>query len=96
MRLLAKRTSQFANLHIGFKPVCIHHVSYSFQQYSTEIQQLKPSATMGEQLLQEQPDLTTWSADQLIARVTFLEQQLKEQTVKCVCPGAQLETALIA
>lgn len=95
MRLLAKRTSQFANLHVGFKPNCMHYVSSSFRQY-TEIQQLKPSATMGEQLLQEQPDLTTWSADQLIARVTFLEQQLKEQALKCVRPSAQLETALIA
>lgn len=95
MRLLAKRTPQFANLHFGVKPLCMHYVSSFFKQYS-EIQQLKPSATMGEQLLQEPPDLSTWSVDQLIARVTFLEQQLKEQTLKCLCPSAQLQTVLIA
>lgn len=93
MRFLAKRTSDFAS--VGCKPLCMHYVSSSFQQYK-EIQQPKPSATMGEKLLQEPPDLSTWSADQLIARVNFLEQQLKEQTLKCVSPSAQSKTVLIA
>ena len=87
MSLLAKRTSKSAN--VAFKPFCKHHVSSSSWQY-TEIQQPKPSATMGEQLLQEPLDLSTWSADQLIARVTFLEQQLKEQAVKCVYPKCSI------
>ena len=96
MRLLAKRTFHFTNLHVRVKPLCMRYVSpSSFKQYS-DIQQLKPSATMDEQLLQEPPDLSTWTVDQLTARVTFLEQQLKDQTLKCLCPSAQLQTVLIA
>lgn len=47
---------------------------------------------MGERSHEEQPDLSAWSADQLIARVTFLEQQLKEQAAKCVDPNDPLQT----
>ncbi|CAD6578698.1 MAG: hypothetical protein ASARMPRED_008807 [Alectoria sarmentosa] len=41
---------------------------------------------MGEQLDEKPPDLSTWNPDQLIARVAFLEQQLKEQTLKYNSP----------
>ena len=51
---------------------------------------------MGERNRQQPPDLSTWTTDQLIARVTLLEQQLKEQTAKCVPPGGSPETVLIA
>ena len=51
---------------------------------------------MGEPNCQEPPDLSTWTTDQLIARVTLLEQQLKEQSAKCVHAGGPLETVLIA
>lgn len=93
MHLRGKRTFKFANLN--HKALWKHYASSSFQQY-TGIPHFKPSATMDQQLLQEPPDLSTWSADQLIARVNFLEQQLKEQTLKCVCPSAQSKTVLIA
>ena len=43
---------------------------------------------MGDRLYDEPSNLSTWSADQLISRVTFLEQQLKEQTAKCVASNA--------
>ena len=92
MRLLGKHTFAFAN--VGVKHLRKQHVSSSSS--CTEIQPLTSSATMAEPNCQEPPDLSTWTTDQLIARVTRLEQQLKEQTAKCVHAGGPLETVLIA
>ena len=86
MRLLVKPTLGLAHTRLGF--FCKQYAFLSSWQ-CPETQQLKSSATMGEQVSQEPPDLSTWSTDQLIARVNSLEQQLKEQTVKCVCPTDQ-------
>ncbi|CAF9923638.1 MAG: hypothetical protein ALECFALPRED_002513 [Alectoria fallacina] len=47
---------------------------------------------MGEQLHEKPPDLSTWNPDQLIARVAFLEQQLKEQTLKYNSPTLSPKT----
>ena len=93
MRLLGKRTFAFAN--VGFRNFCKQHASTPSWQ-STGIQQLASSAAMGEPDCQEPPDLSTWTTDQLIARVNLLDQQLKEQTAKCVHPRGPLETVLIA
>ena len=92
MRLLGKRTFAFANVRNGHS--CKQHASSSSYWQSTEIQQLKPTATMGEPDGQE-PDLSTWTTDQLIARVALLEQQLKDQTAKCAHPSEPLGTVLI-
>ena len=32
--------------------------------------------------MEPQPDYSKWSADELVERVTYLEQQLKDQTAK--------------
>lgn len=80
MHLLGKRTFELTN--INCKALCKRYASSSSCQY-TEARRLQPSATMGEQH-KKPADLSTWSADQLIARVISLEQQLKEQSVKCV------------
>lgn len=79
MHLLLKRTFVLAN--IGCKAFYEQHAS-SFSCQYTQTRRLKLFATMGEQVDEEPPDLSTWSADQLLARVTLLEQQLKEQTAK--------------
>ena len=81
MHLLGKRTFAFANT--GYKAFRERYASSSSWQY-TETLQLKPSATMGQDSHEKPLDLSTWTADQLIARVTFLEQRLKEQTAKFV------------
>lgn len=93
MHLLGKRTFGFAN-SIGCKAFFEQYASSSYRQ-NTETRRLTPSATMGEQPFEKPPDLSTWSADELIARVNFLEQQLKEQTAKCVSANAPLQTSLI-
>ena len=94
MRLLGKRTFALAN--VGIKYLRKQHVSSSSSWQCTEVPQLTSSATMAEPNCQEPADLSTWTTDQLIARVTLLEQQLKEQTAKCVHAGGPLETVLIA
>lgn len=93
MRLLAKRTFGVAN--VGYKSLLKQCASSSSCQY-IETPRLEPSATMSEPISEESPDLSKWSADQLIARVAFLERQLKEQTAKCVRLNAPLRTILIA
>ena len=93
MHLLGKRTLGFINT--GGKSICEQYAR-SFSWQCTETRRLKSSATMGEQLHEKPPDLSTWNPDQLIARVAFLEQQLKEQTLKCVSANAPLQTILIA
>lgn len=93
MYLQGKRNFRLAI--IAYKGVREQYASSSSWQ-CTESRRLKPLATMGEQLYEKPPDLSTWSADQLIARVTFLEQQLKEQTAKCVSLMVPLQTILIA
>ena len=50
---------------------------------------------MDEPLCEESPDMATWGADQLIARVKFLEQQLKEQTTKCADSETSIQSVLI-
>ena len=94
MRLLGKRTFAFANVDI--KNISKQHASSSSPWQCTENQQLPSSTTMGEPNCQEPPDLSAWTTDQLIARVTLLEQQLKEQSAMCVHAGGPLETVLIA
>ena len=94
MRLLGKRTFAFANVGIGHS--CKQHASSSSAWQCAKIQQLTASTTMGEPSCPEPLDLSTWTTDQLIARVNLLEQQLKEQTAKCVHPCGPLETVLIA
>lgn len=87
MHLLGKRAFAFTNSGCGaFR--ARYASSPSWQH--TKILQLKPSATMGEESYQEPIDLSTWTTDQLIARITSLEQRLKEQTVKCVKPDIAL------
>ena len=80
MHLLGKRTFELAN--INCQSLCKRYASSSSCRF-TEARRLQPSATMGEQH-KEPADLSLWSANQLIARVVFLEQQLKEQSAKCV------------
>ena len=81
MLLLSERTIAF--VPTGHKFLCGHYALSRSRQY-TATRRLKSSTTMDEQLCEESPDLSTWGADQLIARVKFLEQQLKEQTTKYV------------
>lgn len=83
MQLLGKRSISTKFPNIGYKFFCEQYASLSSWQY-TETRSLMASATMGEQPFEKPPDLSTWSADQLITRVISLEQQLKEQTAKCV------------
>ena len=83
MHFLDKRIVALANLRCG--PFRERHASSASWQY-TKTLQLKSSATMGEHSYEEPPDLSTWTTDQLIARVISLEQRLKEQTAKCVEP----------
>ena len=92
MLLLYERTIAFAPT--GRKILCGHYALSRLRQY-TATRRLKSSATMDEPLCEESPDMSTWGADQLIARVKFLEQQLKEQTTKCVDPEAPLHPVLI-
>ena len=92
MLLLSERTIAFALT--GRRVLYGHHALSRSRQY-TAARQIKPSATMDEQLCAESPDLSTWGADQLIARVKFLEQQLKEQTTKCVISEASPQSVLI-
>lgn len=81
MRLLGKGTFAITNCRRGaFR---LRYASLPSWQY-TKTLQLKPSATMGEDSYEKPSDLSTWTTDQLIARVTSLEQRLKEQTAKCV------------
>ena len=89
MNLLGRRTFALATIEYE------RHVPLSSWQY-TNTRPHKPFATMAGQLHDKTADLSTWSADQLIARVIFLEQQLKEQTAKCVNLYAPLQTILIA
>lgn len=92
MHLLGKRI--FALGNIGCGPFRERYASSTSWQY-TKTLQLKSSATMGEDSYEEPPDWSTWTTDQLIARVISLEQRLKEQTAKCVSPVSPLRTVLI-
>ena len=94
MRLLGKGTFAFAN--VGTRNLCKQYASSSSSGQCTETQQLKSSAVMDETDRQEPPDLSTWTTDQLITRVNLLEEQLKEQTAKCVHLGRPQEISLIA
>ena len=95
LHLLGKWTFGFANVESKALLNTYKQYAPTLSSYCTETRRLKPLTTMSEEHHVEPPDLSTWSADQLIARVTFLEQQLKEQTVKCLCPSALLQTVLI-
>ena len=92
MLLLSERTVAFAPT--GRKVLCGHYASSRSRQY-TATRRPMPSTTMDEPLCEESPDLSTWGADRLIARVKFLEQQLKEQTTKCANSEASLQPVLI-
>lgn len=86
MHLLGKRNC--VSTHLGCRTFFKKYASSSAWRY-TETRPLKPSATMGEPFHEETTDLSTWRADQLIARVNLLEQQLEEQTAKYLsykCP----------
>ena len=87
MNFLSERTIAFAPT--GRQLLCGHYASSRSRQY-TAIRRAKPSTTMDEPLCEESPDFSTWGADQLIARVKFLEEQLKEQTIKCAILEASL------
>lgn len=87
MHLVGKRTFAFTNSRCG--AFCAQYASSPFWQH-TKTLKLKTFATMGEDSYEEPLDLSTWTNDQLIARVTFLEQRLKEQTAKCVSPDVPL------
>ena len=92
MLLLSERTIAFAP--IGRKTLCWHNASLRSRQF-TATRRLKPSIAMAEPLCEESPDMSMWGADQLIARVKFLEEQLKEQTTKCANSEASLQPVLI-
>ena len=92
MLWLSERTIAFAPT--GRRILCGQYALSRSRQY-TATRQIKPSATMDQPLCEESPDLSTWGADQLIARVKSLEQQLKEQTTKCANLEPSLQPILI-
>ena len=92
MLLLSERTIAFALT--GRKIICGHYASSRARQF-TATRRLQLSTTMDEPLCEESPDLSTWGNDQLIARVKFLEEQLKEQTKKCANPETSVQPVLI-
>ena len=93
MHLLGKRTLVFANA--GYKTLC-NQYALSSSRHCSEIRPPEASDAMDEELCEEPSELSTWSADQLIARVKSLEQQLKDQTAKSVSSGARIQTLLMA